>query len=49
MNRELLNWIYDQDRGAWLCPICGEPGEPNYIYCPWCGCVIEGVEVWLSM
>ena len=48
MDRELLNWIYDQDKEVWMCPCCGEPGEPNYIYCPWCGCIIEGVDVWLS-
>lgn len=45
---EMESWKFDQDTGAWVCPYCHGPGEPNYLYCPNCGHVIEGVEVWLS-
>lgn len=44
MNEELKNWIFDN--GMWCCPYCGGAGEPNYLYCPNCGMVIEGVELW---
>lgn len=44
-----MDWLFDDDKGAWICPYCGEAGEPNYLYCPRCGKVIEGVEVWLSI
>ena len=45
---DLKSWIFDRDKEAWLCPYCGEVGESHYLYCPNCGHVIEGVEVWLS-
>lgn len=47
MNEEVKNWIFK--KGMWCCPYCDGDGEPNYLYCPRCGHVIEGVELWLSM
>ena len=46
VNSELLDWIFDE--GMWLCPYCGGPGEPNFLYCPNCGEAVEGVHDWLS-
>lgn len=43
-----MGWLFDDDKEAWICPYCGEVGEPDYLYCPRCGHVIEEVEVWLS-
>lgn len=45
---DLKTWIFDKDKEAWVCPYCRQPGESYFLYCPNCGHVIEGVEVWLS-
>lgn len=44
---DLKRWIFD--KGMWLCPYCGGPGEPNYLYCPNCGQVIGEAETWLDI
>lgn len=44
-----MGWLFDEDKEVWICPYCGEAGEPDYLYCPRCGHVIEEVEVWLSI
>ena len=45
-NEIILTWIFEN--GMWCCPYCKGTGEPNYLYCPNCGRVIDGVQLWLT-